>query len=176
MPTPTYTLIASQLVPAGSGSASVTFSSIPSTYTDLCIRFSARVERGATITPLWMRLNSDTGTNYTMRLGYGNGTGVGSLNYNLGYLITGYVNAAGSTASTYTDCDIYIPNYTSSNQKSISCDMAAENNATEGYVGGMTAGRWTGTSAINSITFSEGNGPSNISQYSNFYLYGIIKS
>jgi hypothetical protein len=175
MPTPTYTLIASQLVPAGSGSASVTFSSIPSTYTDLCVRFSARVERGVSITPLWMRINSDTGTNYTMRLGYGNGSAVDALSYNLEYFITGYVNAASTTSSTYSNGEIYLNNYTSGNQKSFSCDMVAENNASQAY-NGFSAGLWSGTSAINSITFLEGNGSSNITQYSNFYLYGIVNS
>lgn len=175
MPTPTYTLIATQAVPAGSGSASVTFTSIPGTYTDLLVKFSARVERGVSITPLWMRINSDTGTNYFMRLGYGNGSAVDSLNYNLNYFIAGYVNAASSTSNTYSNGDIYIPNYTSSNQKSISVDMVAENNATQAY-DGFSAGRWSGTSAITSITFLEGNDNSNFRQYSNFYLYGIKNS
>jgi hypothetical protein len=175
MATPTYTLIATQLVPAGSGSSSVTFSSIPNTYTDLIVKFSARVERGVTITPLWMRINSDTGTNYFMRLGYGNGSATDSLNYNLDYLILGYVDAASATSDTYSNGEIYIPNYAGSNQKSMSVDMVAENNATQGYDGFM-AGRWNSTSAITSITFLEGNGPSNIRQYSNFYLYGIKNS
>lgn len=175
MPTPTYTLIATQSVPAGSGSSSVSFTSIPSTYTDLLIKFSARVERAVTMTPLWMRINSDTGTNYFMRLGYGNGSATDSLNYNLNYLITGYVNAASSSSNTYTNGEIYITNYTSSNQKAMSIDIASEQNATSAIVG-FTAGIWTGSSAITSITFLEGNDNSNIRQYSNFYLYGIKNS
>ena len=175
MPTPTYTLIATQSVPAGSGSSSVTFSSIPNTYTDLIVKFSVRVERGVAMTPLWMRINSDTGTNYFMRLGYGNGSATDSLNYNLGYLITGYVNAASSTGAVYTNGEICITNYTSSNQKAISIDIASEQDATSAIVG-FTAGIWTGASAVTSITFLEGNDNSNISQYSNFYLYGIKNS
>lgn len=175
MPTPTYTLIATQSVPAGSGSASVTFSSIPNTYTDLLIKFSARVERAVTITPLWMRINSDTGTNYFSRLIFGNGSATDYLGYNLDYFIAGYVNAASTTSNTYSNGDIYIPSYTNSSQKAISVDMVAENNGTQGY-DGFSAGRWTGTSAITSITFLEGNGNSNFRQYSNFYLYGIKNS
>lgn len=169
----TFTLISSSTVGAG-GAADVTFSSIPATYTDLCIKFSARVTRGVNLTPLWMRVNSDTGTNYTMKLVYGNGSGPDTLSYNLGYFITGYINAASTTSDTFSNGEIYIPNYAGSSQKSMSVDMVAENNATNAY-DGFSAGLWSGTSAINSITFLEGNGNSNFVQYSNFYLYGIKK-
>jgi len=167
------TLISS--VTVGAGSSSVTFSSIPGTYTDLLVRCSVRVERTVANTPLWMRVNGDTSSNYSMKLLYGDGSAANTLSYTLGYLITGYVNANSSTSLTYTNMDIYIPNYAGSTQKSISVDSGEEDNAT-GAIAGMTAGLWTGTSAITSLTFLEGNGPSNIRQYSNFYLYGIKNS
>jgi hypothetical protein len=78
------------------------------------------------------------------------------------------------TADTFGLFEYYIPNYRSSNQKSISVDATTENNASLSY---FTTGAflWTGTSAIDIITFSSVHS-SNLMQYSTFYLYGIKNS
>jgi hypothetical protein len=60
------------------------------------------------------------------------------------------------------------PNYTSSNFKSFSADGANEDNTTSIYMG-LTAGLWSQTAAITSLTLSGAN----FAQYSTFTLYGI---
>ena len=170
----TMKLIATTAVPSG-GSSEITFTSIPGTYTDLCIKFSGRVGRAVATTPMWLRFNSDAGTNYTMKLILGNGTAVDTLTYNLGYFITGYVPGSSANSYIHTTGDIYIPSYASSNQKSMSSTIVFGTDGTSAY-NGISLGTWSGTSAITSITLLEGNGNSNFSQYSTFSLYGISNS
>jgi hypothetical protein len=54
-------------------SASVTFSSIPQTYTDLVIVINGQASSGGSRNSL-LNFNSDTATNYSATLIYGNGT------------------------------------------------------------------------------------------------------
>lgn len=166
----TYTLIASSTVGAG-GAATVQFSSIPATYTDLKIVSSARVTSGSATT-YQMYFNSDsTITNYYTRWLEGSGASATSANYNANYM--GYVGDSTYTASTFSNDDIYIPNYAGSNSKSFGVDNVNENNATTAYTH-LTALRWTGTAAITQITLYPNSG--SFAQYSTFYLYGIKNS
>ena len=172
----TYTLIDKTIL--GSNQASVSFTGLgaySSDYTDLVIKLSVRCQRAVNFTPLWVRLNSDTSNVYSMKLLLGDGTNPDTLSYTLGYYICGYINGTSSTSSTFTNGEIYIPNFSSSNYKSLSSDLVAENNATAGTVT-LSAGLWSDGSAITSITFSEGNGGTDISSGSSFYLYGVKKN
>ncbi len=75
------------------------------------------------------------------------------------------------TANTFSNVELYIPNYTSNNYKSISQDQVRENNSTTN-TNSLMALLWSDTSAINQITlipFSSGT----FDQYSTAYLYGI---
>jgi hypothetical protein len=67
----TYTLISSQVL--GSNTASITFSSIPGTYTDLTLRVSARSDDAGQMDYLVTRFNSDSATNYSNTSLYGSG-------------------------------------------------------------------------------------------------------
>ena len=164
----TYIKIASNTVGSG-GVASVTFSSIPSTYTDLVIKSSARSDRNTgNASDVKIEFNA-TATTYTIRALYGDGvTNVASAS--IAYV--GSIPQATDTASTFGNQETYIPNYTSSNQKSYSTDIVEEQNtgATPVYAF-MSAGLWNGTSAISSIKLSLVSG--NFVQYSTFTLYGI---
>ena len=169
----TYTLISSSTVGAG-GAASIDFTSIPSTYTDLILRVSSRTNNGASVYDrLDMQFNGDTASNYKSILLYGLGSGSpgsdnggGSLN-SIRFF---YANGGATTANTFSNGDIYISNYAGSNQKSASLDSVVENNATAN-INGLDAGLWTGTSAINSIKLF--NVSYNFVQYSPAYLYGV---
>lgn len=174
MPTPTYTLINSSTVGSG-GTANITFSSISSAYTDLCLKISMRTDRASTIDPVQIQFNGDTGSNYSYRSLWSDGGGtVNSFNSGAPDRIDAqYAAANDTTASAFTNFEIYIPNYTSSNQKTTSYDSAHENNATTGY-SVLMANLWTGTTAINSIKIDPING--NFVQYTTAYLYGIVKS
>jgi hypothetical protein len=163
----TYKKIASVTVGAG-GAASISFTSIPSTYTDLIIQMSARVSSGSDGT-LYFDFNSST-ANFSWRRLLGDGTSAtsnsGSSN------AVGVINRADWTASTFSNNSIYIPNYAGSTNKSFSVDAVLENNATA-TVQGFWAGLWSNTAAITSITFTNA---ANFAEYSTAVLYGISKS
>ena len=163
---PTYTKIASTTVGAG-GVGSVTFSSIPQTYTDLVIKVSVRTNYAGLNDFMYVYPNG-SGSNGTRRALYGTGSAAGSEN--AANIRLDYFSAATATANTFGSGEVYVPNYTSSNYKSFMLDGVAEGNDT-GMFMDMTAGLWSVTSAITSLTFSQGNGTFN--QYSTFTLYGI---
>jgi hypothetical protein len=83
------------------------------------------------------------------------------------------IPAATSTANTFGNVAIYIPNYTSSNNKSISVDGVGENNATTAFAD-LYAGLWANSSAITSITLY--NIISDFAEFSTATLYGIKNS
>jgi hypothetical protein len=171
----TFTKIASVSVGV-LGASSIDFTSIPATYTDLVLKCSIRGVVAALNVPLGVRFNGDSGANYRNLAIQGSGASAISYsqtsqtNFNIG-------NGTGATATanTFGSTDVYIPNYTSSNQKSISSDDVMENNATTGYQT-LTASLWTGTSAINRITIADYSGSTLFAQYSTVTLYGIKNS
>jgi hypothetical protein len=74
------------------------------------------------------------------------------------------------TANTFSNGEIYIPNYAGSNYKSWSSDAVTENNATSADMS-LVAGLTSITAAITSITIAGAAG--NLVQYSTAYLYGV---
>lgn len=165
----TYELIASTTVGSG-GTATITFSSIPSTYTDLLIRYSTRIDVGGQDVIL-LSLNGST-SSFTMKWLYGSGSAIGSVTTPT--RTVGIMGESGFTANTFSSGDIYIPNYTASINKNASADGVSENNATTA-VSGLISTIWSNTAAITQIDISP-NGGNNFVQYSTFYLYGIKNS
>lgn len=171
----TMTLINAVTVGAG-GASTVSFTSIPATYTDLVIKLSIRCERGVEATALGLYINNDSAGNNTMKLTYGTGGTTDNLTYSgRADIVAGYMNAASSTASTFANIEIYIPNYLSNSAKSMSYDFAREQNAQSSTLG-LGANRWNVSSPITSFSFSDIGGGTNISQYSTAHLYGIKNS
>lgn len=143
MPT-TYEPIATTTVASSGVSGTITFSSISSAYTDLRV---VLVGQCATNNFPILRINSDTGTNYSYTILRGNGT-------------------AASTTTSATQNNIYI-GQSSWNQQRMLCNVdlfsyAGSTNKTilasesGDYNGGGSAtrivGLWRSTSAINSIS------------------------
>jgi hypothetical protein len=177
MPT-TMKLIAKNVL--GSDTASVTFSSIPGTgYTDLLVVASQR--NSVANAGLAVRFNSDTGANYTYRVLYGTGASASSFTqaiaagYNA-YLFT-YTTPNVATANTFGATHIYIPNYAGSTNKSCSIESTGESNDATSYIS-ATAGLWSNTAAITSITLlsDPGGAASSHKSGSSFFLYGITKA
>jgi len=170
----TYTLIASSTVGSG-GASSIDFTSIPSTYTDLLLKVSARNDAATTVGGLWIQFNGSTSSLSARNL-YGTGSAAGSFTDTA---IFGYSDAASATASTFSNVDFYVPNYAGSNYKSVSVDAVMENNATAASAS-LGAGLWSNTAAITSIKLQTFNNSSsalaNFVQYSTAYLYGIKNS
>jgi len=158
----TFELIASSTVGSG-GASSIDFTSIPSTFTDLCLKVSAR--DGDSNWVLNMKFN---GSNGSSRYLQGSGSSASSgTETDMRFI----VDSAGATASTFGSAEIYIPNYTSSNYKSVSIDSVSEANASTAYMR-MVAALWSSASAINQITLTNVVS-GNIPQYSTAYLYGV---
>jgi len=159
-------------VTVGSGGASnIDFINIPQTYTDLVIKISARSTSGAAFAGLIITPNGNT-ANYTFRwLGDANGGAVSYTQAAFGYNHLFYIPGSAATASTFGNGEITIPNYTSANNKSISADGANQNNASAVYQG-MSAGLWSNTAPITSISLTTGG---SFVQYSTATLYGIRK-
>jgi hypothetical protein len=171
----TFIKIATVTVGSG-GAASMDFTSIPSTYTDLVIYHSCRVNDASVAADMNIQFNSDTGANYSFRrlTGDGSNPASGSGSSNALFYLAGLGNGTTATANSFSNTMVYIPNYTASTQKSGSYDGVAENNATAGF-DHLGAVIYTGTSAITSIKLRAYSG-NTILQYSTATLYGISKS
>jgi hypothetical protein len=167
----TYKKIASVTVTA-STAAAIEFTSIPATYTDLLLLSSTRSSTGTV--NFRISFNGST-TGYTSKLLYGDGSSALSANNAVTTAIdySNYANSSAETASTFSNNQVYIPNYAGSTNKSVSVDTVREHNATAALVG-MTTGLWSNTSAITSIKI-EGDSASYV-QHSTATLYGILKA
>lgn len=170
----TYTLIASSTLGAG-GSTNITFSSIPSTYTDLILKISGRVTETGGVQDIAIQYNNDTGSNYQYKELVGTGSSTSSSTSTTTRHNT-IGNANDTTASTFSNIEIYIPNYTDSNQKLSSADAVVENNSPSTSTQlRLQAWKWSGTAAISTIKVYDPAG-GNLVQYSSAYLYGIKNS
>jgi len=164
----TYEAIATQTL--GSAAASVTFSSIPSTYTDLVLIVTARQDNNASTESLRLRFNSDGGTNYSRTNLTGDGSTATSSRtanddeINIGNFQPGTSAAAGLYATTI----INLQNYSNTTtNKTVLIRSANASVATA-----ATVGLWRNTAAINTI-FLRISG-FNIAAGSTFSLYGIL--
>jgi hypothetical protein len=166
----TMVLLEKIVVPSA-GASSVTFTSIPQSYTDLKIVVSARGSSSGTFENYILSVNGAQ-TNLSGRHLYGTGSAAGSGSYSSGdgsiFSIPNNV-----TANTFGSAEIYITNYSGSSNKSMSIDNVSENNATAGQQN-MQAELWANTAAITSLTLAVSSSASFV-QYSTFYLYGIAK-
>lgn len=161
--------------------ASVTFDNLPTSgYTDLKIVASVR-STGSTgnYDPFLYRLNNST-SGYTAKDVGGNGASAGSGSNTTmtstaaggtwGRILDYGIDQSTSTASTFSSLEMYIPNYLSSNNKSLSVDHVMENNATSAWME-MAAGLWSNTASITSVSFALYYG--SFAAGSTFSLYGI---
>jgi hypothetical protein len=138
--------------------ASIEFTAIPQDGTDLLILGNARTTSTGNGNNN-LRFNGDSGSNYSYRMLYteNNGTpaSAAASNTNMQWF---YSNSANSTSNTFSNFQLYIPNYTSSTGKSVSMDHTTEHNGTSPFIQGLTAGLWTGTAAISSLLISQNEG------------------
>lgn len=168
----TYLKIASVTVGAG-GASSMDFNSIPNTYTDLCLKISVRTSRAAANDALSIKLNNSTSSYNSRDVTYDNG-GLSSYTdlFGVGYVLNTQGNSL--TSNTFSNQEVYIPNYNSSNYKSLSSESSVENNGVDARVE-MMANLWSNTSAVTSIIIASYTG-NTILQYSTATLYGIKNS
>lgn len=169
----THTLIGSYSVNSG-GATNVVFNSISQSYTDLRIIVSGKFVYSSNSHSGGIYFNSpasDTSYKNFQANGTSTGSSAGSSNTD-GYL--GEIPASNFTG--WANLEVYIPNYTSSVQKTYSVDMVSENNGTANNMF-MLVNTCSKTAPITSITLRDfAAGGANWAQYSNFYLYGIKNS
>lgn len=161
----TYSKLAE--VTLASSASTATLANIPQNYNDLKIVASVRCDRASVDTEAYISFNGTT-TGYSYRVVGGNGASASSATASTYPPIV--INAANSTASTFSNSEFYIPNYRSSVAKSISSDSLSENNATTANTY-LVAGLWNNTTAITSITLTPFTG--SFVTNSTFTLYGV---
>ena len=162
----TFELISSVTVGSG-GAASIDFSSIPSTFTDLCVKVSSRSNRADNNDFLKISFNGVT-TNLSHKSLSGDGSSASSGSD--GSFIYGRLPGNTATSSTFGNAEFYIPNYAGSTTKPVGGDTVMENNATYS-VAYLLAGLWNNTAAITQVNLAPYYG--SFVQYSTAYLYGV---
>lgn len=165
MPTNTYEAIFTETL--ASAQASVTFSSIPATYTDLVLVCNVK-STTTTNAYLRVRYNGDTGNNYSITVLSGNGTAASSTrgsNTSVAYLNYNFTMPTTMQTAIISN----IQNY--SNTTTYKSAINRSNIASQGVEAMVTL--WRSTAAINSITISTDNGGAIIDTGSTFSLYGI---
>jgi hypothetical protein len=163
----TMILIASSTVGSG-GAASIDFTSIPQTYTDLKLVYSIRGTAASNYIGTNISLNGTSTSVNWLRKQLEGGDGAAN-SYSLTSSSAGYFPGASMTASTFGSAELYFPNYTNSNYKSISLDSVGEGNSSTSVYQDLIAELWSNTAAITSISI----GPGTFAQYSTAYLYGV---
>jgi hypothetical protein len=158
----TYEPIATQTL--GSAAASVTFSSISASYTDLVLVFWKLTSAGAQCS---LQFNGDTGSNYSNTSLSGNGSTAASARASSGTSIS-LENALISDATNASMNILSVMNYsnTTTNKTIISRGGAAASGVN------ANVGLYRSTSAISSLTVLSG-GSSTFSTGATFTLYGI---
>lgn len=154
--------------------ASVTFSGIPQTYTDLVLRLTLRTSATYVNSDFYVSFNGDsTAANYSTTYLQGTGSvASSSRSTGFGYLTGGLaISAANATANAFGTTEIFLPQYTSTESKPVHATSASESNAATGVLMGATAALYKGTSGISSITITTDAGVFSIG--SSFHLYGI---
>lgn len=172
--------IATTTVPSG-GAASVTFSSIPSTYTHLQIRMIGKTV--ATVLDQYnprIRFNSDTGANYTLHFVRGYGTTVdkgAATSQTAGWAgVSTFPASNASYANIFGVSVVDILDYANTSKyKTLKTLNGFEangigNGTNDAGQSSFNSGAWMSTSAVSSITIYS---DSDFAQYSSFTLYGI---
>jgi hypothetical protein len=162
-----------QTVYLSSGSqGTITFTNIPQNYTDLVVKASVRSTYASTYYDnMLLTFNgSSSGYSFARGIGIGNGISIDGPFVSQSNIYVGEVPAVTATASTFSNNDMYLPNYTGSTFKHISVDKTLEN-TTSTYIIGMAVGLWANTSPITSINLALASG--SFAQYSQVTLYGV---
>lgn len=169
-------LISSQTL--ASSAATVTFSSIPATYTDLVLRMSIRSTSTSIIIGGGnVKFNGSSTNIYSVIRLIGDGSVASStMTSNLASIAFNCAgNNAGMTTNTFSSVEIYIPSYTASQNKPIGQFNVTENNSAT--AGDSEIDSWAqlyrDTNAISSMVITA---PATFAIGSSFYLYGISKT
>lgn len=166
------TFVKIQTVTVGTAVATIDFTSIPQTYTDLAVQFSSRTSRSDAQANVGIRFNSSL-LNLNSRILRGLNTAPDSYTSATEIEFSSTGNTA--TASVFGSAFIYITNYTSSNNKSVSLESAGETNSANAFIS-ITAGLWSNSAAMTTVTLYTRDAATTFNQYTTATLYGIKSS
>jgi hypothetical protein len=155
-----------------SAASSIEFTSIPQDGTDLYFLFALRSTKSGTD---WENIElafNGSSSNFTFRILRGTGAVASSTSGSTPFL--GYMAWDGTTANTFGNGQLYIPNYAGSTNKSFSADVVYEQNAATTAWQVLNAGLWSNTAAITSVTFNHPAG-GNLAIGCTISLYKITK-
>lgn len=164
-------------ISVGSGGASsITFSSIPATFTDLVLVISGRTASSAVNDQMVVRFNGDSAGNYLWRALIGTGAAISNSNNEYVTSIgSGHFSAATNTTSAFGSASFFIPNYALAKKKTFTSEAVYARDAATGTgLLSLGGGNWEGTAAITSISISASSA-SNLVEFSSASLYGILK-
>jgi hypothetical protein len=155
--------------------AYIEFTSIPSTYTDLVVKLSSRTASASQADAVKVTFNGATANYSGKGLGADAGSGsafsfnnTGTASFSDAY----FTSTDANSANAFGNGEIYIPNYTTTSNKSVSGDSVTENNGATAYPE-LAAGLWSDSATISTIRLTPG---SSFKQYSTATLYGIKKN
>lgn len=153
------------------GAASLEFTSIPDTGTDLVVKFSGRYSNLSSA-QIQINLNGDTTTsNYTYQLLRGSSSTASAINSsNTTYGAT--MNEQSDTASCFSNVELYFPNYNSSLVKTWLMTGVRSQNSSSQTIHNV-AYKWNNSNAITSIKLASSSG--DLAQYSIASLYMITE-
>lgn len=162
----------------GSNTASVTFSSIPSTYTHLELLVQARSTHTQPADFVLVRYNGDTTAgNYAYASLWVNGTTIGNNNTSSSSF-TGFsaISGDGNTSNIFGISRFIIPEYKNTSVQKTGFASGNSASGSNTFAGITLNGLfWNSTAAISSITLSLNSG-TNFITGSTFSLYGFTKA
>lgn len=158
-----------QTVSLGANQTTITFSSIPSTYKHLQVRGFLRTSSGVNNNDLYIRMNSDTGSNYTHHSIRGDGANANAEGYASQTLM--WLNrAAPADSNIFGGVVIDFLDYTDTNKFTTMRGLSGQDRNGAGQIS-LNSGLWRNTAAVTTLTFTLSSG--DFTQYSQFALYGI---
>jgi hypothetical protein len=162
-------------VTATGGEVSLTFSSIPGTYSSLQIRGIARAnDAGTGATDMSIRFNSDSGSNYAYHILQGTGSTVSASSGATQTLMYTFRNVVGGGAGSgiFGGVLLDVHDYASTSKyKTLRAFAGSDRNTTDTtYRVQLSSGLWQSSSAVTSVTLGCGDG---FAAGTTFALYGI---
>jgi hypothetical protein len=151
--------------------STINFNNIPQTFRDLYFLISIRSNSGNTYDPVSIRFNGSS-SGYTQRLSFSLGASVGGQG--TVYTDKGFVgdqNGATSLANAFSNTNVWVTNYAGSNLKNFMAKSIQVNNIQTQYPE-ITAGLWSNSAPITSVSFLTTNGQ--MIQDSFITMYGVL--
>lgn len=163
----TYDKIASTTL---SSAGTITFSSIPSTYTDLRLILTGGTTRGTTSDSIRLQYNSDTGTNYSSIYIRGNGSAISTAKYSS--QTSQFIDGIRLVGTTYGLTSMIIYDIFNYSNTSINKSTLARSSGAEDWGAVASVGLWRNTAAISTI-YLQGDTVANFAIGTTAVLYGI---